>query len=134
VMYPSDKHDPKGQVPESLSKPEGQQARSLKYVTELSKRCKAGGAEGRAGGWMTSSPVQHAAAVPGAAAATGDKTGEQLPVAAQALQPSMPAPASLSRASNGISNSIYATARSIQHDPTISVSVSDELLLLHACF
>ncbi len=51
---------------------------------------------------MTSSPVQHAAAVPGPAAATGDKTVEQLPVAAQALQPSTPAPESLSRASNGI--------------------------------
>ena len=41
---------------------------------------------------MTSSPVQHAAGVPGAAAAPGAKTVAQLPVAAQALQPSTPAP------------------------------------------
>ncbi len=72
---------------------------------------------------MTSSPVQHtaavpiaAAAVPIAAAAIGHKTVEQLPVAAQAHQPTTPAPESLLRASNGMSRS-NATAVSTQHDP-----------------
>ncbi len=82
-----------------------------------------GGAEGdpgRAGHWMTSSSVQHAAAVPKAAAATGHKTVEQLPVAAHAgchaLQQPTPAPESLSRAGNGISRS-NATAMCTRHDP-----------------
>ena len=77
-----------------------------------------GGAEGdpgRAGRWMTSSPVQHAAAVVIAAAATGHNTVEQLPAAAQALQPSTPAPESLSRASNGILMS-NATTMCTRHE------------------
>ena len=70
---------------------------------------------------MTCSPVQHAAADPQSAAATFYKTVEQLPVAAQALQRSTPAPESLSRASNSISRS-NATVMSTQPSSLIMLS------------
>ena len=75
---------------------------------------------------MTCSPVQHAAAVPQAAAATGHKTVEQLPVAAQALQLSTPAPESSSRDSSSISrsNATVMSTQTQQPDHVVSTSAT----------